>query len=96
MKGQLSEKKKENRRNILMQTQAEISRELLSKSIGREYRVLLEEKAEGEYFARTWEDAPEVDGEVWIYSDKNLSVGEFLEVKITDTMEYDRTAEVLK
>ena len=96
MKGQLSEKKKENRRDILMQTQAEISRELLSKSIGREYRVLLEEKAEGEYFARTWEDAPEVDGEVWIYSDKSLSVGEFLKVKITDTMEYDRTAEVLK
>ena len=55
---------------------------------------LIEEKENGAYIGRSENDAPEVDGVVYVNSDKPLKTGEFVKVKITDTLEYDLVGEV--
>jgi ribosomal protein S12 methylthiotransferase len=47
------------------------------------------------YICRTYADAPEVDGEVFIKSAKPLKIGGFAQVKITDTLEYDLVGEII-
>lgn len=84
-----SEEVKEERKNILMETQSEISLNKNSQLIGSKMKVILDD-IEGEYFiGRTYRDAPEVDGEVLIKSDRMLKIGEFYEVEIIDCNEYD-------
>ena len=59
--------------------------------IGKKVRVLIDEKepgGAGQYIGRTYRDAPEVDGSVFV-SGKNIKAGEFCDVEITDALEYD-------
>jgi ribosomal protein S12 methylthiotransferase len=90
------EKIKQERKNILMEIQKEISTEKNKEFIGRQIKVLLE-KTEGEfYIARSYRDAPEVDGEVLIPV-KGIEVkeGNFYNVEITDANEYDLFAKII-
>ena len=90
--GQIPAKIKQERLDAVMAQQREISSKICQSFIGKKLRVLVEEKEEGEpevYYGRTEGDAPEVDGQVIIHSAKDLKLGAFEEVKITDALEYD-------
>ena len=92
MEGQIPEGLKQERYERVMELQQRISREINEAWIGRSTRVLIEEKDAGEealYRGRTERDAPEVDGEVIVHSEKILKPGEFVDVEITDALEYD-------
>jgi len=97
LKGQIPEKIKRERFNAVMSKQQEISTEVNKKFLGRIMDVLIEEKDKDFYLARSQFDAPEVDGIVYVKSPgRKLDVGTFVKVKITDTLEYDLVAEVLR
>jgi len=93
-KGQVPKELKEERFNMIMSSQAGIAADVNSKLLGKSILVLVEDKLDGAYIGRTQYDAPEVDGVVYINSKKALKKGEFVKVKITDTLEYDLVGEV--
>lgn len=84
------EKEKNIRKETLMEIQKEISLKKNREFIGRDLEVLIE-RSEGDYYiGRSFRDAPEVDGEVLIQTNKHkLNAGRFHTVKITDCDEYD-------
>jgi ribosomal protein S12 methylthiotransferase len=90
------EKIKESRKGILMEIQREISTEKNKEFIGKKLKVLLE-RTEGEYFiARSYRDAPEVDGEVLIpVGGHDVKEGNFYDVEITEANEYDLFAKLI-
>jgi len=94
---QISEKEKRSRWNEIMKVQQEISSENNSKLMERELEVIIDEKDESDpnlYLGRSYMDAPEVDGIVYVRG-SNLKVGNFVRTKIIDTYEYDLVSEVL-
>jgi len=78
-----------------MIAQQTISTEINENKIGRTYDVLIESKEKGTYCGRSYEMAPEIDGEVYVKSNK-LSIGDFVKVRIKDALEYDLIGEILK
>jgi len=84
------EKVKQDRKNILMEIQKNISYDKNKTLVGKELKVLIERK-EGEfYIGRSYRDAPEVDGEVLIpVNIKGVKFGNFYETSIYDCNEYD-------
>lgn len=89
LEGQVPEEVKNKRFDEVMKVQQDISAGINKSLLGRVSKVLIDEKLEdARYFGRTEFDAPEVDGGVYV-SGRNLKVGEFYKVKITDTLEYD-------
>jgi ribosomal protein S12 methylthiotransferase len=88
--GQIDEEVKQERFNELMEIQQGISYENNLLKIGMTYDVLIEEKdVENIYVGRTYMDSVEIDGCVYVTSDKELSLGDFYRVKISDVLEYD-------
>lgn len=83
----------EERFDSVMSTQQKIAGEVNSKFIGKEIAVLIEEKQKGCYIGRSQADAPEVDGTVFVNTEKSLKAGEIIRVRITDTLEYDLVGE---
>ena len=97
LKGQIPDKIKGERFEEVMKLQQKISNDINMSFMGKTVNVLIDEKIDGEkerFAARTQGDAPEVDGCVYV-SGKNLKVGEFCKVKITDTLEYDLVGEAI-
>ena len=94
--GQVPEKVKQERFNRVMSLQQEISRSVNEKFLGKTLKVLIDEVDDGSYLGRSQFDAPEVDGLVYVNSRKKLEPGDFTDVKITDTLEYDLVGEALK
>lgn len=92
-KGQVPRSVKEERFNALMLRQQQISGELNAKFLGKTLEVLIDEKEKGNYLGRSYCDAPEVDGLVYVKSKDKLKPGDFVKVKITDTLEYDLVGE---
>ncbi|MEM6628939.1 MAG: 30S ribosomal protein S12 methylthiotransferase RimO [Bacteroidota bacterium] len=92
---QISEETKETRKEELMELQQEISLELNRKKVGRVYKTLVDSQSDGYFIGRTEADSPEVDNEVLIYA-KNLTIGDFYSVEITDAMEYDLIGKIAK
>jgi len=90
------EELKEERKARLMELQAGISAERLARKVGQTQTVLVDELAEGGAFARSYADAPEIDGLVYVQSAGEIKVGEFLKVKITDSDEHDLVAEPVR
>jgi len=90
------EELKEERKARLMELQAGISAERLARKVGQTQTVLVDELAEGGAFARSYADAPEIDGLVYVQSEDAIKVGEFLKVKITDSDEHDLVAEPVR
>ena len=95
--GQVPEKTKKKRLDVLMRKQQEISASIQEEYLGRRLNVLIEEPQAGEkniYLGRTEYDAPEVDGLVYVHSSRELKPGDFVPVRITDTYEYDLAGEL--
>ncbi len=90
---QVPKQVKTERYNRLMELQRDISLMNNSEKIGKVYRVLVDVHEDGRYIGRTQSDAPEIDNEVIIQTDRRLNVGDFADVKITDAAEYDLYAE---
>ncbi len=88
-KGQVPQAVKEKRRDIIMAAQQKISSQTNAKFLGSTISVLIEEKQDSTYIGRSQGDAPEVDGVVYVHTKDNLRIGKFVQVKITDTLEYD-------
>lgn len=91
LKGQVSAGIKKERLDELMKTQQNISASFNRSLIGKTVDVLIDEKVAGErdkFFGRTEADAPEIDCGVYV-SGKNVRVGLFSKVRITDALEYD-------
>jgi ribosomal protein S12 methylthiotransferase len=89
LKDDIPENVKEERRNILMEAQMEISLERNKNFVGKELKVIVDEKMENKYIARTQWDAPEVDNSVIITSKKRINIGDFINVKINSADAYD-------
>ena len=87
---------KEQRLNELMAIQEEISAELGREKVGKTFRVIID-RLEGDYYVgRTEFDSPEVDPEVLIESGKQpLTIGEFYQVSITNSDDFDLFGEVV-
>jgi ribosomal protein S12 methylthiotransferase len=84
------------RQAAIMALQQEISTRRLNQWLGTVMAVLVEEHPEPElYVARSARQAPEVDGSTMIRSNKPLSLGSFVDVRISDTWEYDLVGEPL-
>ncbi|HVM60408.1 MAG TPA: 30S ribosomal protein S12 methylthiotransferase RimO [Verrucomicrobiae bacterium] len=94
MTGQLSAKEKKKRYGRAMALQQKVSREVQRGFVGKTLRVLIEERADGGFTARSHADAPEIDGSVLVRG--RARVGEFARVRITGASEYDLTAEPLR
>ena len=90
--GAVPEEVKEERLERFMELQAEISANKLSTLIGKTMKVLVDEAGDGVSIARSYRDAPEIDGEV-IIEGVELPVGEFVKVMITHADEHDLWAE---
>jgi len=93
---QIPEEEKKKRLEKVMQLQQYISHENNKKCLGRTMRVLIDEKdlSSGQYIGRSEHDAPEVDGVVYVKSKKDLNIGNFVDVKIEDVLEYDLVGSV--
>ena len=94
---QVDEQTKQNRYDTLMQTQLEISAELQREKIGSTVTVLCEgyDVVAGTHYGRSAADAPDVDGKVYFSSPVRVPEGTFVEVKITDALDYDLVGECL-
>lgn len=92
--GQVDERTKEARRDALMSIQQKISKRLNRQRVGQICKVLIEgTSSEGVYFGRSYGEAPEIDGQVFVISDRPLKAGDFVNVKITKAYEYDLLGE---
>jgi ribosomal protein S12 methylthiotransferase len=91
----ISAEEKEERAQEIMELQQEISLEKNQAKIGKIFKVLVDRKESGRYLGRTEFDSVEVDNEVIINSSKKLSIGEFVQVKITKAFDYDLEGEVV-
>lgn len=95
MKPQISKKVMKERRNKLMELQQGISKSINESFIGKTMPCIIESFTdEGYVVARTQNDAPEVDGVVYIKTDEPLVPGDIENVKIVDCDEYDLIGEV--
>ena len=96
-KQQIPKKLKEERFNRLMSEQQRISKSINKEFLGKTLDVLVDEKSgnEGVYLGRSQYDAPEADGMVYVNSKKELNMGDFVKVRITDTLEYDLVGNVI-
>lgn len=88
---QIDEQLKEDRKDEIMQIQQEIAFEKSEDCIGKVLEVMVEGSLpdEGVYIARTYMDAPDVDGYVFVESDWNLMSGDFITVEIIGADGYD-------
>ncbi|WP_127836388.1 30S ribosomal protein S12 methylthiotransferase RimO [Clostridium prolinivorans] len=89
MSNQIDENIKKLRKEELMLLQQQISRELNENKIGNIYDVLIEKYENGIYYGRSYEMAPDIDGNVFLSSNENFRIGEIIPIKITKALEYD-------
>ncbi|MEM7619739.1 MAG: 30S ribosomal protein S12 methylthiotransferase RimO [Pseudomonadota bacterium] len=80
---------KKERFERLMEVQQDISASLLSKQIGKTLPVLIDDKDDTGFVGRTKYDAPEIDGCVFFDADKPFEKGDIVDVKISESSEYD-------
>ena len=80
-----------------MELQQEIAFDLAERMIGKEVIVMFEGKVadENEYVGRTYMDAPNVDGLIFVETNEELMSGDFAKVRITGALEYDLIGELI-
>ncbi|OQB25247.1 MAG: Ribosomal protein S12 methylthiotransferase RimO [Firmicutes bacterium ADurb.Bin182] len=93
--GQIDENVKKMRADMLMRQQRGISRRLNQKRIGSAVEVLIEEYKNGKAKGRSYAEAPEADGSIFMTSARQLEPGQFVKARITDASDYDLWGEVL-
>ncbi len=98
MEEQVPEEVKEARRDEIMQLQQEIAFEKSASRVGEDMDVMVEGYLpdDGVYICRTYMDAPDVDGYVFVSTDCNLMSGDFIKVEIVGSDQYDLIGEVVE
>lgn len=98
MDGQVEEEIKLRRQQEMMELQQEIAFEAAENMKGRELTVMIEGKLAEEdvYVARTYKDAPSVDGYLFVNTDWSLMSGDFVRVRVTGANEYDLIGEIIE
>ena len=97
MPDQIDEEVKLDRQAELMELQQEIAFDNAQDMVGREVLVMIEGKVAEEkaYVGRTYRDAPNVDGLIFINTDEELLSGDFARVRVTGAVDYDLIGELL-
>ncbi len=95
---QIDDKIKEERKNIIMELQQDISKEKMKEKIGKTYNVIIENMSDdGEYFiGRSYMDVPSEDGVIYVDYDDSIFINDYLDVLIYDGTEYDLYAKIIK
>ena len=95
---QIDEQVKLDRQAEIMELQQEIAFDKADAMIGKHLMVMVEGKVadENAYVGRTYKDAPNVDGFIFIQTDEELMTGDFVPVKVTGSYEYDLIGEIDK
>ena len=93
---QIDEQVKQDRYDVLMQTQLTVSEEKNAEKIGKTFTVLCDgyDRIAEIYYGRSYADAPDVDGKVYFKSKNKVNPGEFVSVKVTEALDYDVIGEV--
>ena len=96
MEDQIEEEIKEDRRAEIMELQQEIAYDKADSCIGQKLMVMIEGKVadENAYVGRSYKDAPNVDGYVFVNTGRTLMTGDFVPVVITGSYEYDLIGEI--
>jgi len=96
MPGQLGKKVKNARRDEIMALQQQIAFDKAAELEGRILPVMIEGKVADEevYVARTYRDAPDVDGLLFCHTNRELMTGDFVQVRVTGSYEYDLMGEL--
>ena len=91
MQAQVDEEVKKERQAELMELQQEVAFDKAEEMKGREVLVMIEGKVadENAYVGRTYRDAPNVDGLIFINTEEELVSGDFVRVKVTGALDYD-------
>lgn len=89
MKNQIDPETKKERRDAVMDVQLHISAQRLENHVGKVFKTLVEEHTEEGFIGRTWMDAPEIDGIVEVSTMNRPGIGSFVEVRITEALEFD-------
>ncbi|MBR1752514.1 MAG: 30S ribosomal protein S12 methylthiotransferase RimO [Ruminococcus sp.] len=94
--GQIDEDVKQKRLETIYSEQSFIMDEKNSSLVGKSFEVVCEgfDRYAEMYFGRSYMDAPEIDGKIFFISKRKLSVGEYVNVKITDILDFDPIGEV--
>ena len=92
----IPQEEKERRAQDIMEVQQEISYEKNAEKVNKVYKVIIDKKEAGRYLGRTEFDSVEVDNEVVVHSNKELPIGEFVNVQITKAYDYDLEGKVLE
>ena len=97
MPDQIPEEIKEERQAELMELQQEIAFDQAEDMIGTEVLVMIEGKVadENAYVGRTYKDAPNVDGLIFVNTEEELMSGDFARVRVTGALEYDLIGELI-
>ncbi len=96
LEGQIDEDIKQERKNRLMEIQQGISYEKNKTFVESTLEVMIDERVEdGLYEGRSYRDMMEIDGLVFVKTQEDLKKGQFVNVKITEALEYDLTGELI-
>lgn len=95
---QIEEEIKKDRQAEIMELQQEIAFEKAENAVGRTVLAMIEGRLPNEnaYAARTYMDAPNVDGLIFVQTSRELMTGDFVKVKITGSYEYDLIGEIVE
>ena len=99
MEGQIPDKIKQHRQEILMETQDLVVQKQCEAMVGKRLTVMVEgfDRYAGSFFGRSANDAPETDGKVFFTASTNrMNAGSMVEVEITDFMECDLLGEMVE
>ena len=91
----IPEETKQDRANEIMEIQQQISYEINQEKVGKTFDVIIDKETEEYFVGRTEFDSPEVDNEVLINKDKELTIGEIYPVKIISAEDFDLYGEIL-
>ncbi|MBR3282445.1 MAG: 30S ribosomal protein S12 methylthiotransferase RimO [Ruminococcus sp.] len=94
---QIDEETAAHRADIIMEQQMLISAENNEKLMDKEFEAVVEgfDKFGECWFGRTVLDAPDIDGKVFFTSECPLEIGQYVKIRITDTLDYDLIGEVI-
>ena len=97
MPDQIDEQTKQDRYDCLMQTQLTVAEDKNAEKVGETVKVLCDgfDAVAEVYYGRSFADAPDVDGRVYFTSKRKINPGAFVEVKVTEALDYDLVGEVI-
>ena len=92
---EVDEQTKQDRYDIIMQTQLTVAEQKSAEMVGKTVSVLCDgfDTVAEIYYGRSYADAPDVDGRVYFSSDRKVERGEFVSVLVTEAMDYDLVGE---